>query len=441
MFLASLLQFHWLRYCLKFCRTRPKLCTLIACIALLFLILIILLPQQHESQYHPEKKLFSLPSIAVKPTLHNQSEWHDEIVQIGDTLPSILTRLGIGNTEIDQIMQQPSIKTQIQKLQFNQIFSIRLNPQGQLTDIQFFNDNDNGEKNLVILNKTNNQWHADISSVNTEILPVLKAVVIKTSARGALAQAGIPVQIREALREIFSDKINLDNLQTGDTIRIVYQNLYYRGQEMATGDILAAEVSHQQQLYQAYFFQKNRDDNGQYFDTNGLPLRKGFSRIPVNGARISSPFGMRFHPILNTLLMHSGIDYAVPMGTPIYAPADGIVESIGVKGGYGNTVILRHNNNIETLYGHMSAFANIAAGQKIYVGDVIGYVGMTGRATGPHVHYEVRINGQAVNPASVALPSKPLSTSQLPQFRQQQQLWKQQFDGIRHLKATIAHLD
>lgn len=439
MLFSSHCLLHRLRCALEYCRRHWRLAVAVLLLILLVMLFILSFALPHQNRYRAEKKVISLPTLPIAAALPQHDYWHDEIVQPGDTLASVLERFGIARTEIDDILKQPLINKEVQQLQVNQVFSIRLNEAGKLTDIQFFNDNDNGEKNLIALTKTNGAWKANIGHINTEILPVFKAVVIKTSARGALAQAGIPVQIREALREIFSDRVNVDDLVNGDTIRIIYQNLYYRGQDIATGDILAAEISHQDRLYQAYYY--GDDENGQYYDASGQPLRKGFSRIPVNGARISSPFGTRFHPILQTILMHSGIDYAVPTGTPIYAPADGEVESVGVKGGYGNAVMLRHNSSMETLYGHMSAFADIFPGQRIHAGDVIGYVGMTGRATGPHLHYEVRINGQPVNPASAVLPTRALSASEKPQFKQQQLGWNQQLGSVRDLKVTIAHLD
>ena len=135
---------------------------------------------------------------------------------------------------------------------------------------------------------------------------------------------------------------------------------------------------------------------------------------------VSSPFGVRFHPILRTIKMHTGIDYAAPTGTPIVAPSEGVVEETGYKGGYGHTIILRHNDNMQTLYAHMSNYGRFGVGSRVKAGDVIGYVGSTGRSTGPHLHYEVRINGQPVNPVTVAIPSKKLNAQELAQFKKEQ---------------------
>lgn len=438
---SALSPSRWRATARAYWREHKKIClALLLCILSICVCVVMLRPKASES-YQPHNTVLALRSLVVNPQQQQSSSWRDEVVQPGDTLALVLTRLGVSEDDIRHLMQTPLVNNQLQQLQANQIFSIKQDKTGQLTDVQFFNDHDNGEKNLVSLTQTQGQWQLNSSRITTEALPVFKAVVIKTSASGALAQADIPVAIRETLRQIFTEQLTLDELEAGDTIRLVYENLYYQGQLIDTGNILAAEISHQQQLYQAYFFDEENEGNGQYYDAQGLPLRHGFSRAPVDNIRISSPFGTRIHPILHTLLMHSGIDYAAPMGTPIYATADGVVESIGVRGGYGNTVMLRHNESVETLYGHMSAFAPLTEGQTVAAGEVIGYVGMTGRATGPHVHYEVRINGQPVNPSSMALPAKPLDQQQWPAFAQQQQNWDQLLAPIRELKVTIAHLD
>lgn len=425
-------------------KQQPKFWVILAALVLfLLLILIISVSSQKPSTstYRAEKVIINLPKVNIKTSQGNLDFWRDEVVQAGDTIEMVLGRFGISETEINRITSIETIKKQVQHLQVNQVFSIRTDNNGKLTDIQFFNDDGNGEKNLVVLKKIDDHWQAGINSVDTETLPTLKAVVVKTSARGALAQAGIPVEIRESLREIFRDKIDINTLESGDKIRLIYDILYYRGQQLGTGDIRAAEISRHGQLYRAYYYETGDDNNGQYYDENGKPSRKGFTSAPVEGARISSPFGIRFHPIRQTLRMHSGIDYAVASGTPIRAPSDGVVTSIGVKGGYGNAIMLRHSDSMQTLYGHMSAFANIRAGQHIRAGEIIGYVGSTGVSTGPHLHYEVLINGQPVNPTSVALPTKKLNTQELADFKKKLQHWKQQLNSVPNMSVTVAQLD
>lgn len=408
----------------------------------MIMVYVLTAPATPQHAYQARKVVETLTPIPIARQNTSTGYWRDEMVQHGDNLTSVLTRLGISGREIHAVMADSTIGHQLLQLQVNQALSIRVNSAGKLTDIRFFNDDDNGEKNLVALKKTGGRWQADVGVVDTETSPTFKAVVVKTSARGALAQAGVPVEVRESLNEIFKDKVSLDELQAGDTIRLIYNSLYYRGQELATGDIIGTEISHNGQIYQAYYFDDDDEGNGQYYDASGKPVLQGFAAQPVESTRISSPYGTRFHPILHTIKMHTGIDYAAPAGTPIYAPSVGVVESAGVKGGYGNAIVLRHNASMETLYGHMSAFAaGIVPGSSVKAGDVIGYVGSTGRSTGPHLHYEVRLNGQPVNPASVALPSKTLNHSQLIAFKRKQRHINHVLAAVRDIRVTIAQLD
>lgn len=392
------------------------------------------------SAYQAEKVVEQLPAIFVNSTPASSSYWREEVVQPGDNLSQILNRLGVGERHIQNVLKDNDISHRLLQLKPNQTISVRVNADGDLADIQFFNDDDNGEKNLVALQKTGSGWQANVGAVDTETLPSFKAVVVKTSARGALAQARVPVEIRESLNELFRDKVELGQLKSGDTIRLIYNSLYFRGQELGTGDILGAEISHNGKVYQAYYFEDD-DGNGQYYDLAGQPLNKGFDVQPVARARVSSSFGTRFHPILRTIKMHTGIDYAAPSGTPIVAPSDGIVEEVGYKGGYGNTVVLRHNGSMQTLYAHMSSFGRFGSGSRVKAGDVIGYVGSTGRSTGPHLHYEARINGQHVNPATVALPTRQMESINMAKFRSQMTQADGSLAAIRNLPVTIAQVD
>ena len=320
--------------------------------------------------------------------------------------------------------------------------SIQADNKGGLSAIQFFSDDDDGEKILLALEKVNGNWQASANEVETVTMPTLRAVNVVTSARGALAQARVPVEIREAISEIFSDKFALDDLKEGDTVRVLYESHNFRGQEVSTGNIMALEIGKAGRLYQAYYFDHG-DNTGAYYDHRGKALSKGeFAKIPVNATRVSSPYGTRYHPILKTYRMHSGIDYAAPTGTPIMAPADGVVSFAGVKGGYGNAIMLNHRKGMETLYGHMSAFVSgVNAGKSVKAGDVIGFVGSTGRSTGPHLHYEVRINGQIVDPSTVALPARTLSNTELAAFKGRVKSSDQKIASIRGLPVMVAQLD
>ncbi|UOO81826.1 peptidoglycan DD-metalloendopeptidase family protein [Uruburuella testudinis] len=397
-------------------------------------------PLPQPALYQAERITEELPAVYIDNGSFQGSYWTEEAVEPGDTLTEVLTRLGVPQASIKKVLAKSPIDTKLKQLRAGQTVSVRLDSSGDITDIQFFNDDDNGERNLVAIEKVNGQWQASASAVEMETMPSLRSVIVRTSARGAMAQAGIPVEIRESLSEIFSGSLDIGSLSSGDTIRLLYNSMYFRGQEMATGDILAAEIVKNGKTYHAYYFGQDDDQGGSYYDQNGKSLSKGgFSTQPVSYTRISSPYGVRFHPVLRTVKMHTGIDYAAPTGTPIKAPADGVMTFKGWKGGYGNTVVLQHSNGVETLYGHMSAFS--PAGGSVRAGDIIGYVGSTGRSTGPHLHYEARVNGQAVNPATVALPTPKLSQTDMAAFRKQQQTAGNILATVRDLPVTVAQLD
>ena len=396
--------------------------------------------ETHKPEFTKVVERLAKPKLQQQPLV--DSYWREEQVAEGENFNSFLNRLGISDTEVHNLLAQKSFSPDLVKLRANQMVSIQADNKGGLSAIQFFSDDDDGEKILLALEKVQGNWQASANEVETVTLPTLRAVNVVTSARGALAQARVPVEIREAISEIFNDRFELDDLKEGDTVRVLYESHYFRGQEVSTGNIMALEVGKSGRLYQAYYFDHG-DNTGAYYDHRGKALSKGeFAKIPVNATRVSSPYGTRFHPILKTYRMHSGIDYAAPTGTPIMAPADGVVSFAGVKGGYGNAIMLNHRKGMETLYGHMSAFVSgVNAGKSVKAGDVIGFVGSTGRSTGPHLHYEVRINGQIVDPSTVALPARTLSNTELAAFKGRVKSSDQKIASIRGLPVMVAQLD
>ena len=396
--------------------------------------------ETHKPEFTKVVERLAKPKLQQQPLV--DSYWREEQVAEGENFNSFLNRLGVSDTEVHNLLAQKSFSPDLVKLRANQMVSIQADNKGGLSAIQFFSDDDDGEKILLALEKVQGNWQASANEVETVTLPTLRAVNVVTSARGALAQARVPVEIREAISEIFNDRFELDDLKEGDTVRVLYESHYFRGQEVSTGNIMALEVGKSGRLYQAYYFDHG-DNTGAYYDHRGKALSKGeFAKIPVNATRVSSPYGTRYHPILKTYRMHSGIDYAAPTGTPIMAPADGVVSFAGVKGGYGNAIMLNHRKGMETLYGHMSAFVSgVSAGKSVKAGDVIGFVGSTGRSTGPHLHYEVRINGQIVDPSTVALPARTLNNTELAAFKGRVKSADQKIAAIRGLPVMVAQLD
>lgn len=383
-----------------------------------------------------------LPPVFVESGTFQSSYWVQEAVQQGDSLADVLTRMGVGKDDIKQIMAKNNAERDMKNLRTNQSVNIRVNAAGEVTDVQFFSDEEL-ERNLVALEKVKGKWQASTSDLDMKTMPTLRSVHIRSSAIGDMLRSEIPSEIYIQLKEIFADTVEMQDLKEGDVIRLIYNSMYFRGQQMAVGDILAAEIVKGGKTYQAYYYSQGKGDeeSGSYYDQNGKSLqqKEGFTIQPVAYSRISSPYGYRVHPVLHTVRMHTGIDYAAPSGTPIKAAADGVVVFKGWKGGYGHTVMVRHNNGIETLYAHMSAFST--AEGAVRAGEIIGYVGSSGRSTGPHLHYEARVNGQPVNPATVALPTPKLTPNNMAAFRQQQKAANTTLAAVRGLPVTVAQLD
>jgi murein DD-endopeptidase MepM/ murein hydrolase activator NlpD len=245
--------------------------------------------------------------------------------------------------------------------------------------------------------------------------------VVSSSLFQAGDRAGLSDTMVLKLATAFGYDIDFaQDLREGDSFSVVYDDLYREGERLRDGDIIAATFINQGKRYTAIRY-TNADGETMYYDENGRALRKSFLRTPVEFTRISSTFSTgRMHPILGRMRAHKGVDYAAPSGTPIRAAGDGRITFRGWKSGYGNFVIVQHNKDISTAYGHMSRFAREKVGDRVRQGQVIGYVGMTGLATGPHLHYEFRVDGQHRNPLTVTLPpAQPLPASQLAQFRRQ----------------------
>jgi len=251
----------------------------------------------------------------------------------------------------------------------------------------------------------------------------MKSGVVQSSLFAAADEAGIPDNIAMQLGDVFGGDIDFHrDLRKGDQFAVVYELHYLGGRPVRAGRVLAAEFTNNRKTFRAVHF-----GNG-YYTPDGKNLRKAFMRSPLEFSRVSSGFGMRRHPIAQAWMKHQGIDYAAPTGTRVRAVGDGIVETAGLKGGYGKVVILRHQGQTTTVYAHLSRI-NVQRGQRVAQNDTIGAVGQTGWATGPHLHYEFRIAGEARNPFSIAMPAAhPVAQQDLPAFR-------------NHAEPLIARLD
>jgi murein DD-endopeptidase MepM/ murein hydrolase activator NlpD len=264
--------------------------------------------------------------------------------------------------------------------------------------------------------------------------------VIRNSLFESAAAAGIPYTVTASLIRAFSYDVDFQrDIQPGDRFKVMFTNLVSDGGSRP-GDVQFAELVLSGKSHAIYGIRRE-DGTVEFFTRDGKSIKKGLLKTPVDGARLTSGFGMRMHPILGFTRMHKGVDFGVPTGTPIYAAGDGVVEFSGWAGGYGRFIKIKHNPHMETAYGHMSRIALTSAiGQHVHQGQIIGYVGMTGDATGPHLHYEVLKDGSQVNPINVTVPpSTGLEGSELIAFQKTADEKEQRFaaliDGVQFAAA------
>ena len=254
----------------------------------------------------------------------------------------------------------------------------------------------------------------------------LASGVIQTSLFAATDEARIPDAVASQLAEMFSSEIDFRRaLRKGDRFNVVYESLEADGEPLRTGRVLSAEFVNSGKTHQAMWFQPPGRDTlgvthkGAYYTLDGKSLRRAYLGSPLEFTRISSGFSVRFHPILQKWRAHLGTDFAAPTGTPARTVGDGVVSFAGVQGGYGNVVIVKHRNSHETVYAHLSKI-NVRVGESISQGQTIGLVGSTGWSTGPHLHFEFRVNGVHQDPMTIARQSDtvPVPTAALPMFKQ-----------------------
>lgn len=339
----------------------------------------------------------------------------------GDTLMELLLESDVPSAEAQQIVTAMRRVHDPRKLRAGQDFTLLFEAAGgaeRFLGLEF----QPAVERSVTVSRTDAGFSAESVETPLERRLTVAEGAIDFSFDQAAGEAGVPAPIRSVLiNQLFSYDVDWQrDIQRGDRFEILYETLTTAdGQVARAGGIVFAALTLSGKRLPVYRFE---DDSGvvDYFNAKGESIRKALLRTPIDGARLTSGFGMRRHPILGYSKMHKGVDFAAPVGTPIYAAGNGVVEEVGPKGAYGNYVRIRHNNEIATAYAHLSRFGrNIRKGARVGQGDVIGFVGNTGRSTGPHLHYEVMRRGKQVNPLSVDLPTgRTLGGKELKRFRQ-----------------------
>jgi len=325
-----------------------------------------------------------------------------EVVSKGDNLSTIFQRAGLDNKKLAEVLESCKESKTLKQMHPGHRLTFTVDPQGTLKRVDY-------QPNLLetrTFTRQGDKFVYSESKRKPDIQTKVASAVIQSSLYGAAKTAQISDRLIYDMANVFAFDIDFAlDLQPGDSFKILYEEAYLDGKKVGGEQLLAAEFINEGKVYKAVRY-LDKDGQAQFYSDDGKALRKGFLRTPVEFARISSGFSLgRMHPILNKIRAHKGVDYSAPTGTPIMAAGDGKVTLAGTYSGYGNCVTIDHAGNFSTLYGHMSRFANgIRKGSSVKQGQIIGYVGSTGLATGPHLHYEFHIGDKVVNPVTVTLP-------------------------------------
>jgi len=343
------------------------------------------------------------------------SSFIEVVVGRNDTLDAIFRRMSLNKSDLAAIRALPGIRQSLDFLKPGDAIKLT----HAAGDIQELTRKVSETQTLDVVRQASG-FEAKMINNPVETRVRTAAATIDSSLFQAAGAAQISDAIALKLANVFAWDIDFVlDIREGDRFTAVYEQIYQDGKYLRDGEVLAAEFVNNGKVYRAVRFVSDSGNAG-YYTPTGLAMRKAFLRAPVDFTRVSSAFNpRRQHPILNLIRGHMGTDYAAPTGTPVHAAGDGRVSFAGRRGGYGNAVVLTHGSTVSTLYGHMSRFArNVHVGTHVQQGDVIGYVGMTGLATGPHLHYEYLTNGVHRNPQTVQLPgAEPLRAEALQRFR------------------------
>jgi murein DD-endopeptidase MepM/ murein hydrolase activator NlpD len=323
------------------------------------------------------------------------------VVSRNDTMDRLFRRFELNLGDLAALRSMPDLRSQLDKLRPGELLKL-MHRGGEVVGLE----RKLSDSETLKVTREDAGFVSDVLENPLEVHTRTASATITSSLFQASSEAQLADRIAFELAEIFQYDIDFVlDIQSGDRFTVVYEELHQDGEVLRTGNILAAKFVNDGREYRAVRYV---DDQGraEYFTPDGKSLRKAFMRAPVQFSRVSSRFNLsRKHPVLNRIRAHRGVDYAAPTGTPVRAAGEGRVRFVGLQGGYGKVIELEHGSGVVTVYGHLSRFASqLKRGQRVALGSVIGYVGSTGLATGPHLHYEYRVRGVHKNPQTVPLP-------------------------------------
>lgn len=338
-----------------------------------------------------------------------------------DTAETLLKRLGLFDSAAAAFLRNNKDLHQALLGRTGRLVSVEANDNRGLLKLtaRWVNKDADDTFQRLTIERTDAGFVSRLESAPLVAVQALGSATIRSSLFAATDEASIPDAVAVQLAEIFSGQIDFHRaLRKGDRLSVVYEDLQADGESMRSGKVLSTEFVNNGKSNQAMFFQDASSSKGQYYTFNGESLRKAFLASPLEFTRMSSGYGIRVHPITNDKRAHKGIDYAAPTGTPVRTVGDGVVEFAGNQRGYGNVIEIKHRDGKSTLFAHLSRIG-VQKGQKVEQGDIVGAVGSTGFSTGPHLHFEFRIDGEHRDPLTLVAEgggSQPLSAAAKPVF-------------------------
>lgn len=367
------------------------------------------------------------------------------VLNKGSNLMAILTKAGLERSNAYEAIEALRDVYNPRKLragqEFDLVYASATEGNSDLLDTLRFRP-DPGT--VVSVSRGDEGYQAKSRKVDLTPVPAVASGTIKQSLFTAAERNGMPVQVLMEMIKLYSYDVDFQrDIHPGDTFEVMYDDLKNdQGKLVRHGDVAYASMTLSGTNYQLYSY-TDKAGHQDFYNQKGESYRRALMRTPVNGARISSSYGMRKHPILGYSRMHQGVDFAVPRGTPIFAAGNGTIEKIGRNGGYGNYIRIRHNDSYDTAYGHMWHFAKgLHRGSRVKQGQVIGYVGMTGVATGPHLHFEILKNNKHVNPMTVKMPSgRTLKGKELDRFEAETTVMRKQYAELSIKNRKVASAD
>ncbi len=372
------------------------------------------LNQQVAIEIKPEALELQMKALAA----HGLELTREDEVRKNDSFDGLLERLGVEDRDARQYLRKDARTAAILRNSAGQTALVRTDLEGRLLRLQLLNKLD-----AWIVERTGEgQFTTRVARLGSEMRIEHRSVQVGRSFYGAMDEAGVPEAITEQVVTLFESDLDFRRqVSSGDIVRVIYENQLVGGRDIGAYKLLAVRFEAGQKTYEALYFEHPETGKGNYYDAQGRSVKRGFLAEPLRYTRMSSGFTTyRLHPLFGDPRAHRGLDYAAPYGTPVRSVADGVVVSKGWSTGYGNTVEIKHNERYSTLYAHLSDYApKMVRGKNVNMGEVIGFVGTTGWATGPHLHYELRVNGRHVDPSRIIAenPQVPsLSGSALKSF-------------------------